>query len=120
MPIIIVYGIPSNTTGNRIERFSDSLIKLTCRIPELNLTEDQVSYLFPRDMMDWVESPDEIFIFVEGLFDKPERTEDVRKKLAQTLVDCAIGHFRQAKLVECFIKPFDPRLGFACSTKTKK
>jgi uncharacterized membrane protein len=59
-------------------------------------------------------------IFVEGLFDTPERTDEVRKKLAETLVECTVEYFQKANLVECFIKPFDPKLGFASNTKSKK
>jgi hypothetical protein len=61
---------------------------------------------------------EEIIIFVEGLLEKPERTDDVRKKLALNLVDEAHQSFPKTALIECIVR-HNPRQGF-CSGKIQE
>jgi len=118
MPIIFVYGLPLTVKQPELEKFCDELREETCSVPELKLVKDQVSAFFPPDLMN-TGLGEEIIMFVEGLFDKPEeRTEDVRKTLAEKLAACGRKFFPDANLVECFVKPFDPRYGFASDAKT--
>jgi len=49
---------------------------------------------------------------VERLFTKPERTEEVRQKLAIVIANCVKKNFPDA-IVVCFIRPFDPVNGYA-------
>ena len=53
----------------------------------------------------------EIIIEVTGLFKKPERTIEVRNRLAERLGKTLKEHFPKA-MVECFVFPFDPEQGF--------
>jgi hypothetical protein len=62
---------------------------------------------------------EEIIIFVEGLFETPERTDEVRKKLAMNLVDEAHQSFLKANLIECIVRPLNPKQGF-CSGKVQE
>lgn len=112
MPVIIAYGIPSQTKLHDLEKFCNALIQRTAAVEELELTEKEVSCFFPRDLMD-TGLGEEIIIFVEGLFETPQRTEEVRNRLADRLAECGKKFFPEADVCECFIKPFNPKLGFA-------
>ena len=112
MPIIIVYGISLKAKLPDLEKFCDTLIQRTASVKELKLTKNDVSCFFPSDLMS-TGLGKEIIIFVEGLFETPERTEEVRALLADKLAECGKKFFPKADLVECFVKPFNPKLGFA-------
>ena len=116
MPVLLVYGVSSQTRSADLKGFYNALVKATCSLKELDLTNNQVSCFFPADLIDQSK---EIIIFVDGLFENPKRTELVRKDLAEKLVECAKNIFPQIDLVECFIRPFDPRCGFAKSERKK-
>ncbi len=112
MPILVVYGIPVDTAQKELESFCQNLISAVYMMPELELKPSDVSVFFPQDLMH-SGLGEEIIIFVEGLFEKPERTEDVRQKLAQDLVTVACKYFPRSNLIECLIRPFDPKKGFS-------
>ncbi|MEI6835686.1 MAG: hypothetical protein WCK59_02535 [Candidatus Falkowbacteria bacterium] len=115
MPILTVYGI-SKQMEHQLDRFADLLIKAVISIEELNLRASDVSCFFPASK---ISTPgDQIIIFVDGLFEKPERTPEVRAKLAAVIVSITADHFsdgfyRKVELIECFIRPFNPENGFA-------
>ena len=113
MPVVIVYGIPDDFSEEKIEHelFPD-LMEAIIDIKELDLQEDQVNFFFPPERMK-MGLGEEINIFVEGLFERPERTNEVRKRLAKSVAKAARKSFPKTKLMECFIRPFDPNLGFA-------
>jgi hypothetical protein len=116
MPIIMVLGTPNEMDQRQLERLCLALRDATALITELNLTHDQVSVFFPPDRLT-KGLGEEIIINVVGLFDKPERTPDVRKRLAEMLVKAAQFYLNEAgffpQLVEAFVNPFDEKQGFA-------
>lgn len=117
MPIIIVYGVGKVTaTQERMSLFELDLRQATASIKDLALKPDQVTCFFPGDIFR-PHKGDEIIIFVEGLFEKPKRTAKVRKQLAYTLIGVAFEHLPDADFVECFIRPFDPKSGFATNRR---
>jgi hypothetical protein len=79
-------------------------------IGELGLTNDQVSVFIPSDC---VENGlgEELVCIVEGLFSKPERTPEVRKKLAEVVCEVlssfACKHIPRCRKVEVFVKQFN-------------
>ena len=112
MPIILLLGVQKQ---HQTERFVTALKQRAYGIEQLHITEDDITPLFiPSE-----GSVGEIIIFVEGLFEKPERTEEIRNKFAERLAECAKTYCEHPRLVECLIHPFDPRFGFA-SIVTKK
>jgi hypothetical protein len=119
MPILVVYGIPSDATQKKLESFCGSLIKAVYTIPELELKPGDISVFFPGDLMH-SGLGEEIIIFVEGLFEKPERTEDVRQRLAKDLIAVAYKYFSSSNLIECLVRPFNPKSGFAYHFQPKK
>lgn len=111
MPIIVVYGVPHDTPQEVLEGLARNFIVVTVGTGELSLTPDDVSVFFNRDVMSWGIG-EEIIVFVEGLFDKPERTDEVCNRLAERLGTAAKETFPAAKVVECFVKKFKPTHGF--------
>lgn len=113
MPFIILFGVPKH---QRTTKFIDALKQRVYAMDELHIKEADVSITFmPEDGF----SANEIIIWVTGLFEKPERTEEVRNRLADRLYQCAQSNFREA-MVECFIFPFDQKFGFASALTQKK
>lgn len=111
MPLIIVYGI-SEQMSRKLEEFTETLINtVVYSVKELQLEESDVSVSYPKD---WMSKGlgEELIIFVDGLFDKPERTENVRNRLAKAITQTANDFFPEAGLIECFIRPFDVKQGF--------
>jgi len=108
MPVLILLGVPKH---QQTTKFVDALKQRIYAMEILKLTEKDISIRFISD--DGARAS-EIIIFIEGLFDKPERTEEVRNTLADRVAQCAKSHCREVQQVECFIHPFDQRIGFAC------
>lgn len=105
MPILIVYGVPTETDKQTLEIFSELMRQRTADIEELGIKKEQVSIFFPSDLMTQGLG-EEIIVFIDGLTEKPERTEKVKKKLVLNLVDEAHQSFPKATLVECIIRPY--------------
>lgn len=112
MPVIIVYGIPNETKEEEIEKFCEDILTTTAGIEELELKENDISCFFPPDRMS-KDLGRELVIIVEGLFEKPKRTEAVRRKFADELGSILLKHFPDAVIRECFIKPFKYEWGFS-------
>jgi hypothetical protein len=116
MPVLIVYGV-SEEMADKLEEYADTLINTVAHsVKELNLKSTDVSCFFPKDLMS-KGLGEEIIVFVDGLFSKPERTKEVRDKLAQAVVQTTHHYFMDANLIECFIRPFDPEQGFSSLPK---
>ncbi|MHB8904418.1 MAG: hypothetical protein ACYC40_04965 [Patescibacteria group bacterium] len=112
MPVLIVYGI-SEPMSRKLEEFTDTLIDTVAyAVDELKLQTSDVSVFYPKD---WMPKGlgEELIIFVDGLFDKPERTEEVRHKLADAIVETANNFFPKIRLIECFVRPFDLKQGYS-------
>lgn len=115
MPILIVYGMPKSTIGlkNLIKCLQESVSSVT----ELYLEENQITVLFPPDLVD-EGLGEELICIVEGLIKKRNRTPEVLKQLAEkireTLKIFSIPNIPNCTLVEVFVKKFDPEKdGFA-------
>ena len=105
MPILIVYGIPTETDKETLEIFSDLMRQRAADIEDLGIKKEQVSIFFPQDLMA-KGLGEEIIIFIDGLTEKPERTEKVKKQLVLNLVDEVHQSFPKATLIECIIRPY--------------
>jgi hypothetical protein len=110
MLIIKVWCLPKNMTEERLKILCKSIITTVEGIAELGLAgKDAITVLFPSDRMEWGLG-DEIVAEV-AIFNKPERTEEVRAKLAETIGMLLHGNFPNAK-IECFIHPLRRSSGF--------
>ncbi len=110
MPMIKIWCLPKSTERKLNQIFKD-IVKTVEGIPELGLKgKHSMTVLFLPDMMKFGLGT-EIIIEVTGLFEKPERTADVRNRLAEHLGWALKEHFPKA-MVECFVFPFDSSQGF--------
>lgn len=110
MPVLIIYGMPSDGIEERhLSRLIQDLQNHTASV--LGIPVQSVSVFIPKDCASQGIG-EELICFVEGLFKKPERTREVRAKLAAA-IKLALEGFADAlvpmcKLVEVFVKQFDP------------
>lgn len=106
MPVIKVWCLPK--VGERkLNQIFKGIVSAVESVPELGLKgEKSMTVLFPTDMMKYGLGT-EIIVEVTGLFVKPERTDEVRQRLAQAIGTTVKGLFPKAR-VECFVFPFDP------------
>ena len=117
MPIIMIYGVPSFSNTEPLKRLTGDLQKVASDIEELHLTPDQVSVFFPSDRLYYIRDRPELIVFINGLFPRSERTLEVRQRLAEAIHELvkafAREYFPNCKLVEVFVRPFDPSDAFA-------
>jgi phenylpyruvate tautomerase PptA (4-oxalocrotonate tautomerase family) len=110
MPIIKVWCLPKNIPEERLKILCEAIIAAVESIPELGFAgKNDVTVLFPSDRMEW--GLGEEIIAEVGIFNKPERTEEVRAKLAEKIGQLLHGYFPSAK-IECFIHPLERSSGF--------
>jgi len=115
MPVLTVYGI-SEQMEYKLDRFAKLLVEAVVSVEELKLKKNDVSCFFPGSKI-W-RPGHQVIIFVDGLFEKPERTPEVRAKLAAVIVGITADHFsdgfyEKVRLIECFVRPFNVENGFA-------
>ena len=111
MPIVRIDGAPLYWSVG-LSAVEERIKEVVASVPELNIGTDEISVLFPMDGLK-ERSSIEIIATIDGLFKRPERTDEVRQNLANEVVLVLSRLFGEASLVECFVKPFDPKLGFA-------
>ena len=115
MPVVLLYGLQDATRPDRVDLKHD-LLSSVVGIEELGLCQSDVT-IFMVETFDLVTRGD-VVVIVEGLFDRPERTEAIRKELASalatTVTDCADDKgLLWIHRIEVFVKRFDPtRDGF--------
>ncbi len=110
MPIITVSGLPIQAGKVGLYELRENLIHATVCVRELTLGEKDVTVRFLCDLLPNVPGTD-IIIEVTGLFEKPERTEEVRGRLAGSLGRQVHIAYPDTK-VECLIHPFSREQGF--------
>jgi len=116
MPIVTAMGIPKKTANKKLVDLKKEIKHIVASIPELKLEEKDVTVLFPPDLLQ-EDLGKEIILTVIGLFDKPTRTDKVRKRLADNLMRIVKLKYFNNSLVECLVYPFDPEQGFATSAE---
>ncbi len=83
-------------------------------IPELELEASQVSVFFPRDLVQ-LGLGEEVIVSIQGLFEKPGRTPEIRQHLALSVASVienfAWKYLPQCKLVEVSVNTFNPQTG---------
>lgn len=110
MPIIKVWCLPKNMKEERLKILCDAIITTVESITELGLAgKDAITVLFHSDRMEY--GLGEEIIAEVAIFNKPERTDEVRAKLAEKIGTLLHGNFPSAK-IECFIHPLERSSGF--------
>ena len=114
MPII---QVNTDFVSNHLSHQTDFCMNLklaAASIKELQLSPTQVSVICNSPFLC---DRHEILVFVDGLFDKPERTPEVRQRLAE-VIRLEIEKVFPNKYVEVFIRPFDPTWGFSATPRS--
>jgi hypothetical protein len=106
LPIITIQGVPPATPSDKLEKLVADLQCIASGIPELGLSGADVSVFFPADLLS-KGLGEEIIISINGLYDKPERTEEVLTTLAQRLGHRVKAFYFPEATVECVITPIN-------------
>jgi len=108
MPVLKVYGMPSSFAQETLGDLIDSLRIASGSV--LGLSTGEISVFFPVDL---VQSGlgEELICFVDGLFERPERTWSLRRTLASAIVSklCsfAMTYLPQCSKVEAIVNRFN-------------
>lgn len=112
MPIIKTWCLPPNQTEQDLNRLHKAIVSAVVGIPELGLhDENDITCLFPSDLMAYGLG-DEIIVEISGLFEKPERTEEVLQYLAKKVGTAVQDLYPGTNKVECLVYSFNPKQGF--------
>lgn len=115
MPIIKVWCLPPNQSEEALNHLHQTIVKAVLCISELGLqSQNDMTCLFPPDLMKYGLGK-EIIVEISGLFEKPERTAEVRQRLAVSVGSAVSVLYPDAK-VECSVSTIDPAKGFWTSS----
>ncbi len=119
MPIIEVNLIPPQTDPEVLKKLCLDLFQAVAGVQELHLTDRDTSVLLRPDILDWGIGS-ELIVFVDGLFQKPERTQEVIDRLLAVIGECILAfareHVPQCTKVEVIPRVFDQANGFWSAT----
>jgi len=116
MPVIKVWCLPANQTEEKLNELHQSIVSAVVGIHELGFKdENDMTCLFVPDLMSYGLG-EEIIVDIAGLFEKPERTKEVRQRLAENVGREVKRLYPDAK-IECFVSSFNPENGFWGATK---
>ena len=105
MPIIKVWCLPGGQSENKLRLLHQEIVAGVVEISELGISnEKQITCLFPPDLMSYGLG-EEIIVEVTGLFSKPERTREVRNKLAKSIGQ-RVKKLYPNSMVEVLVYPF--------------
>jgi hypothetical protein len=108
MPLIVIHNVGQDLrlmTTN----FVEGLKKTVEEIPELHIAGADVTVSYNPGMAD--QNDQTVIVIVELLFDKPERTFEVRQRLAEqigTYILEGLKRHGRARKVEVAVKKFNP------------
>ncbi len=112
MPIIKIWCLPPNQTEEKLNKLHNSIVEAVTSIKELGLKDEKdLTNLFVPDLMQYGLGT-EIIIEITGLFMKPERTQEVRNRLAEAVGKAVKNLYPETEKVECLIYSFNPADGF--------
>ncbi|MCX6721490.1 MAG: hypothetical protein NT026_02740 [Candidatus Staskawiczbacteria bacterium] len=108
MPVLKVYGMPSSFAQETLGDLIDSLQIASGSV--LGLSTGEISVFFPADLVQRGLG-EELVCFVDGLFEKPERTRSLRRTLASAIVSklsmFVLEYLPQCGKVEAIINRFN-------------
>lgn len=111
MCVIKVWCLPHDLPQERYRELHRAVVGAVVSVKELGLKdESDMVTLFPADLMIYGLGT-EIVIEVTELWEKPERTEEVRKRLTEGLVLAVKALFPDAAVMS-YVSSFDLRQGF--------
>ena len=112
MPHIVFYNlIDLDFEKKNIDSIEKAIIGVVTGMKELDLTQEDISFSFLVDPT-IVSRKIPIIVIVELLFEKKERTFEVRERLANELgqaIKLTISGWRYMAGIEVAVKRFDPK-----------
>jgi len=116
MPVVTIHGFQyfgPFQKGKKDQRraladFIKAIAQQVASIKELGITENEVTVI----IADSINEVPDVICFIDGLFEKPERTGEVLEQLASAVGSYMYGYFLHRKLVEVFVRSFNPIQGF--------
>ena len=119
MPVIKVWCLPPGQSEDDLNRLYQNIVEAAVSVTELGLRGGKdITCLFPPDLMQ-LGLGEEIIIEIGGLFQKPERTPEVRQRLARSVGESVKRLYPKA-MVECFVRTIDPSQGFWTSASAEE
>lgn len=115
MPIIKIWCLPPNQSEDALNKLHNAIVNAVTSIKELGLKDEKdLTNLFVPDLMSYGLGT-EIIVEITGLFIKPERTTQVRSRLAEAVGKVVQDLYPKTEKVECLVYPFNPAEGFWAS-----
>jgi CRISPR/Cas system-associated endonuclease Cas3-HD len=110
VPVIKVWCLPKGDEAD-FNKLHQEIVRAVLSVPELGLRDEKdMTCLFPPDLMQYGLG-DEIIVEISALYEKPERTAEVRQCLA-TRVGEAVKRLYPQALVECSVATVNPAQGY--------
>lgn len=110
-PVIKVWCLPTDQKEKDLNRLHKAIVSAVVDIAELGLKdENDMTCLFVPDLMSYGLG-EEVIVEIGKLFEKPERTEKVRQRLAKSVGREVKKLYPKAK-VDCFVESFNLAQGF--------
>lgn len=107
MPVIKVWCLPKGQGEADLNRLHQAIVKAVVSVRELGLYgENDMTCLFPPDLMQYGLG-EEIIVEIGTLYEKPERTVEVRQRLARSVGEAVKAIYPKA-MVECFVATINP------------
>ncbi len=104
MPEISVVRLVKHTTEVSLIDLKEALLKAVEKISELKLHRNDIIVHFPLEAMTrFTDEKDEIIIHVDCLFDKKERTVDIKRRLQTDLAQVCKSFYSDAR-VQCTLR----------------
>lgn len=97
MPIVVVHGVNRRNQHDVKMFLEHDLPEAVASVEELDIGPGNVTVFAPEAQ---TNDPSAVVIFVEGLFQRPERTQEVLQRLADEIRD-ATATFAESCLVDC-------------------
>ena len=99
MPAITINLVPPETDQEALKRLVLDLQAAVSGIPELRLAKDDLTVLFPADILAWGAGL-ELIVLVDGLFKREERTPEVLERLWEA-IGTLVHDFAKAYVPQC-------------------
>lgn len=94
MPTLVIHGLsPELAVHREINNLKKFLFvdipKVVARVDALRVSPDQVTVFAPTELV--APSRQEVVVFIEGLWQREERTPEVFNELAERVAECVVA-----------------------------
>jgi hypothetical protein len=108
MPLIRIENYPKNASGYPNVTGLATALRCACVTAEVPFIKAMEDVTVVAGGMQLIDADKTLVVLVEGLFDRPERTKEVRDRLANCLARHAKMNLPAEWTVEVLVKRFNP------------